>query len=249
MKIRALSWLALATALAAPAAVQAQVSIYSQNFDTLPLAAPVGESNSALSDDGWEFFVNVYNADWSFAYNYGVFPAPNSLGGISAVGAGGEDTAGDLNMGVFSDYFNSSAHLSGQWVQTSVFQLQTVAPSDVGSQWVFQFDARWFNLAAPSTALAFIQTLDPGNGQASGTVMLDMSAVPDAWGTYSLPFTITAAAGSLLQFGFLNTATNFDDSGVVYDNISLTPVPEPGTYALMFAGLGVMGWAARRRSR
>ncbi len=28
---------------------------------------------------------------------------------------------------------------------------------------------------------------------------------------------------------------------------SITPVPEPETYAMMLAGLGLMGWVARRR--
>ena len=33
------------------------------------------------------------------------------------------------------------------------------------------------------------------------------------------------------------------------DVIFFTPVPEPGTYAMMLAGLGLMGFVARRRSR
>jgi hypothetical protein len=32
-------------------------------------------------------------------------------------------------------------------------------------------------------------------------------------------------------------------------NYSLTPIPEPETYALMLAGLGAMGFVARRRKR
>ena len=30
-------------------------------------------------------------------------------------------------------------------------------------------------------------------------------------------------------------------------NFALAPVPEPGTYALMLAGLGMLGWMARRK--
>jgi hypothetical protein len=30
-------------------------------------------------------------------------------------------------------------------------------------------------------------------------------------------------------------------------SITVTPVPEPGTWGLMAAGLGVVGWLARRR--
>ncbi|TDP63141.1 FxDxF family PEP-CTERM protein [Roseateles toxinivorans] len=34
-----------------------------------------------------------------------------------------------------------------------------------------------------------------------------------------------------------------------YGSVSLQPVPEPATYAMLLGGLGVLGWAARRRRR
>jgi hypothetical protein len=246
MKLRTFAPLAFALALVAPLASHANLSPYSQNFEGLAPAEPSPGSNSALSDDGWLAFASVYTAGGAPLYTYGPFAAPNSLGAFSAVGYGGSQ-AGNQNMGVFSDYNNSSAHSSGQLVQASVFQQRTIAVGDVGTQWNFQFDARLFTLVAPSTALAYIQTLDPANGyRVTGQNLIDMTAVPAAWGTYLLPFTITAGAGQILQFGFANTATNYNGSAIVYDNISLTPVPEPSPYVLMLAGLGLFGLAARR---
>jgi predicted extracellular nuclease len=42
--------------------------------------------------------------------------------------------------------------------------------------------------------------------------------------------------------------TRFSDHDAVFASLSLAPVPEPQTYALMVAGLGLVGWAARRRA-
>jgi hypothetical protein len=241
-------WAALCCCAGHIGASHADLSPYSQDFESLAPAAAFPGGNDALSADGWLAFASVYTAGGAPLYTYDPLAVPNSLGAFSAVGYGGSQP-GNQNMGVFSDYNNSGAHGSGQLVQASVFQQRTVGVGDVGTNWTFQFDAKLFTLVAPSTALAFIQTLDPANGyQVSGQRLIDMSAVPAVWGTYSLPFTITAGAGQILQFGFSNTATNYNGSAIVYDNISLTPVTEPSPCAMMLAGLGVLGLAARRRS-
>lgn len=49
-----------------------------------------------------------------------------------------------------------------------------------------------------------------------------------------------------LQPGFVYGYTNFD---VAIDNVSITAVPEPSTYAMLIGGLGLVGWVARRRAR
>lgn len=46
---------------------------------------------------------------------------------------------------------------------------------------------------------------------------------------------------------YLNIHTSSVPGGEIRTFFTLAPVPEPQTYALMLAGLGVLGWAARRR--
>jgi hypothetical protein len=256
MKIQNIAPLAVAIALVAPLTSQANLSAYSQNFETL---APSGSGfgNAALGNDGWLIYANVFTAGGAYLYGYGPYAAPNGNAAFSGItgelaGLGGPQQ-GNQQLVVYSDYNNNGAHGSGQLVEALVFQQQTVGAGDVGTTWTFRFDARLYapgGLLAPSTAQAFIKTLDPNNGfQATGFNSVDMSAVSETWGTYSLPLTITAGAGQILQFGFSSKATNYAGSAVTYDNISLTPVPEPTTYALMLAGLGLLGLVAGRRSR
>lgn len=242
---------AAALALAAPLTSHANLSAYSQNFENVaPAQPPGGGSNTGLSDDGWLVYGNVFTAGGVYVGGYGPFGAPNGSAAFSGVAVGqGGSQQGNQQLAVYSDYNNSGAHNSGQLVEANVFQERTVAAGDVGTMWTFQFDAKLGGLVPPTTALAFIKTIDPANGyQTSFINSVDMSAVPATWGTFSLPFEIKANAGQILQFGFSSTATNFNGSGIFYDNVSLAPVPEPGTYALMFAGLGLVGVAARRRA-
>lgn len=62
----------------------------------------------------------------------------------------------------------------------------------------------------------------------NGPITSDSSAMGNAW------FTVTGNGINLASL-----------SGTDYS--SLPPVPEPGTYAMMLAGLGLVGWSARRR--
>ena len=92
-------------------------------------------------------------------------------------------------------------------------------------------------------------------GTGNSGVMLGFTGLPTGTsGTYNNTFTLTPAAFSTLLTGTLD--------GKAYVNIHtagtyaggeirgfLAPVPEPETYALMLAGLGLMGWVARRRTR
>lgn len=217
------------------------MSTYSQNFETLVQADPL-----ALSNDGWKVFVNVFAPGPSYLYGYGPFPAPNGGPGFSAVDAGQGGVAQGLQqLSVYSNY-NDNQHGNGNFLETNVFQEQIVGAADVGSTWTFSFDAKRGNIVAPTTAIAFIKTLDPNNGFAlTNFIQVDMTNVPSTWGTYSAQIPIGASlSGQIIQFGFSNYATGYNGSGVFYDNINIVPAPS----ALALAGVGGL-LAARRRRR
>jgi hypothetical protein len=100
-----------------------------------------------------------------------------------------------------------------------------ISADDVGKTLEFSFDAKRGNINDPtgsSTALAFIQTVDPNAGFAqTNFVSVDMTNLPaGTWDRNSISLTIDAGlVGQYLEFGFLSTASNFEPSGVFYDNI------------------------------
>lgn len=74
------------------------------------------------------------------------------------------------------------------------------------------------------------------------------------------PLTFKVASSVLTDFQFLSTGgiaaffaadliSGSTTGAVGAPGVPVTPVPEPGTYALMLAGLGVMGFMANRRRK
>ena len=200
----------------------ADLSNYSQDFEGLDQANP-----SALAADGWLVFGNVFSPGGGYLYGYGPDPAPNGGPAFSAIAAGeGGPAQGAQQLVAYNDY-NNGDHANGNLIEANLFQEQVVGAADVGSMWTFQFDAKAGDLEAPTTALAFIKTLDPNAGFAlTNFITYDTTALPVTWGTYSISLEIDATlVGQIFQIGFSSTTTNYTPSGVLYDNINFAPIP------------------------
>ena len=206
---------------------------YVQDFELLDQESP-----TALGDDGWTVFANVFSPDGStYLYGYGPNPAPNNTGGFSGIaqGQGGPDQ-GAQQFVIISDYNNTDQSI-GNRIEANTFRERFIVAGDVGKTLTFSFDAKRGNINDPgdancigtptppcdSTANAFIKTLDPAVGFATTTLITEnTTALPGTWGRYSLTLVIDAGlVGQLLQVGFAATASNFEPSGVFYDNIEI----------------------------
>ena len=77
---------------------------------------------------------------------------------------------------------------------------------------------------------------------------LQLTATTGQWDAFGGSFTLSSAA--TVQIKLLDLNTDYGGNDFAVDKLSLTTaaaVPEPETYALMLAGLGVVGFVARRR--
>lgn len=245
------SRLAAFAAVAALAAVApADLASYSQNFEGLNRSA-----SDALANDGWLVFGNVFNGtSGAYMYGYGPFPAPNHNVAFSQIATGeGGPNQGLQYLNVFSDY-NNGDHANGHRIEANVFQEQIVGAPDLGQSYRFDFDYKASSSAGPggtTTTLAFIKVLDPNAGY-SLVAFETLDTTGASTTTWSEGNRLTVAIGSgwqghILQFGFLSNATHYEPSGVYYDNLSFSPVPEPASMTAL--AIGALALLRRRRAR
>jgi predicted cobalt transporter CbtA len=100
-----------------------------------------------------------------------------------------------------------------------------------------------FQLTPASAAIMPDETEWSPFGGWSGTCF-DVGCGYTGW--VAMSYTFTTAGSYVLEVGVVNWSDGNHDSGLAFAG-NLVPVPEPQTYAMMLAGLGVLAWAARRR--
>lgn len=154
-------------------------------------------------------------------------------GSVDIIGSGPNGSSNDVLPG--NGYY---IDLDGSTGQGGTLQIEfTLQP---GTTYVASFD-----LAGSQRGDSNAVTVDFGSQSAMYTL-----ASGDPFKTFQLSFTPAANANPQISYALRFSDGGNDSVGALLDNVSVTTaVPEPASVALMLSGLGVVGWAGRRRNR
>lgn len=204
---------------------------------TFAVAAPLAAHANLIVNGGFEADVQA-SASWTVLAGLTGWQADassgvelrNALAGLAHDGANYVEL--DTNPGTFGNTTFDNSTNSGIW--------QTV-----GTQAGSSYELTWFyspraGVAASSNDIKVywndaLLTTSSGDGTAQAG---------NVWSSFS--FTVTGTGSDTLRFAAGGIA---DRLGGGLDSVSLVaaPIPEPGSLALMLAGLAAVGFVARRR--
>jgi hypothetical protein len=248
--------------------------VYVQNFDTLATNGSTGNGPSTpwandstltgwslltvtgVSDPTPKAVTNYYAGDGSnntgAFYSYGTASTSDrALGGLGSGGAYFGSAASGAAAGWIAVAFQNSTgsalnsfsvHFDGeQWrnggntsAQTMVLQYGFGSTFAGVSSWMTPGAS--FNWTSPVTG----STAGAVNGNTAGLVANVGGTVDTTWNN-----------GDTLWVRWVESNDTGNDHGLAIDNLSFSvaAVPEPETYAMLLAGLGLLGFAGRRRGQ
>lgn len=227
------------------------LTIYSENFDT---------SSGTLADVGYKFGVHRYatanaqgsaDADIISTWYEGALPSGNT-----SIEAGSN---GSNVVKYWNDYGYAPNYADNASLRTNNFTELTLTSDMVsGGSINFSLDYAIADLgqtddAANSIASqggAFLKVLDQVGSTWAELAFTQLTFDKSASGFTSISGSMTvdsSMAGQLLQVGLFTESQNYGATGVWADNISVSAVPEPSTYALIAGFAAFLFVAIRRR--
>ena len=218
-------------------------SVYSENFDSYA-------NDATAQGAGYTFGKSVYSAlntgNTVAAPIGGYYPNDPNIHPTDRVVDGALKTWTDF--GHAPDFDNGQAQRTLYYTDITLTQDMINAGS-----FNYSFDYQIGDVHDGTSAVngAFMKVLDVDAGYseiAYNQVTYDVNAV--GWTSASSSISLSgsgAVAGDIMQFGIFNESVNYTGNGVFTDNISVSAVPEPSTYALIAGFAAFLFVAIRRR--
>ena len=258
--IRASQIAALIATLTAGASAQAATTLYTQDFE-----APVGFVNDGGDINIYRTVNDLYgNQPAGFTFAQPFTTETLQVGGTQAFGVGYSDPSGKAGryvVGMLSDAQNDLLSLSfsvgaNQYLNFGI---------DISSIDLDRFGGPFVPTGgvAPSYKFSLYDNPSGATGLYGNSVLLDSATATGTIAPNKYTFDWTSVVLGLdaknstngnvtLQIDLLSGGyAAMDNFVVVASNVKgeIPPVPEPETWALMFAGLAYIGFSARLRRR
>lgn len=193
---------------------------------------------SALKNTGAGFATNAQDT------NYALSVISGSTTGLGVYGY----VADNLGFPDGDPWIASGA--ASKWLTPTASEDQTFDPSAPGVySWKLSFDLTGFN---QSTAAFSAQWATDNSGvvKLNGTEIGTSSSL-SAWSSFAASSGFNSGVNTLefVVTNFASSSGNPTGLRVEFLSSTVAAVPEPETYALLLAGLGLMGTIARRRKQ
>lgn len=243
------------------------VTVFSENFDTWAIE-PDQQDVLSAAGRGFSFYAEGYNDanDWQWGYYPGTEPGTTNYS-VSGVGAAFTDAVSGNALVVSNDYsaamweqpdntFRNAMQMqaltvSQEMIDAGTLTLTASIKSLSGDNGIHgSDDGSNDNNNTTATEAGIRYSIGSGGDTWSAqTLTIDGTSDPDQWTTGSLSFTLDQGAlGAWVKIDYFTESKWYSKSGAVIDNVSISAVPEPSTYALI-AGFATFLFVAIRRRK